>query len=236
MKIYVGFDDTDTIDTKRGTGKLARMFEDRLPDTVKMVGVVRQQLPKLKGIPFTSHNSSACVILESGDRESVDELIELASEHLKENFVEGSDPGLCVAGEGCSCGPALMEFGRTCCSRIVTQKEAMRVSEGIHCSGHGGTNDGIIGAVAGVGLTMMGWNGRFIEFGRLRDFPPLVTVGELQRSGIRILGIGRDAMALSDDDLIDTGGWLRPQLVAGFPVVMVDQDEKGWYALGKKQE
>jgi hypothetical protein len=31
MKLYIGFDDTDNRDADRGTGKLARWFEDSLP-------------------------------------------------------------------------------------------------------------------------------------------------------------------------------------------------------------
>ena len=32
MRVYVGFDDTDTVDADRGTGKLARWFEQELPE------------------------------------------------------------------------------------------------------------------------------------------------------------------------------------------------------------
>jgi len=35
--------------------------------------------------------------------------------------------------------------------------------------------------------------GRFIEFGRLRDFPERVRVSDLERSGIAIVSIDRDA-------------------------------------------
>jgi hypothetical protein len=235
MRAYVGFDDTDTTGTKRGTGRLARMFEDVLPAHVRLVGVVRQQLPTIPGIPFTSHNSSACVILDIPDRSDAGLLTDLAARHIKNLYVEGSDPGLCVAGEWSDAIP-LMEFGRTCCSRIVTQREAIEAGAGVHVSGHGGTNDGIIGAVAGVGLTMLGWSGRFIEYGRLRDFPKVVSAGELERHGIRIWADGRDAMVPSLDDPIQTGGWLRPRLIAGCPVVVIERDCQEWHIVGKKTD
>ena len=41
----------------------------------------------------------------------------------------------------------------------------MTAEAGIHLSGHGGTNDGIIGATAAVGLTACGWSARFLEYG-----------------------------------------------------------------------
>ena len=44
MRLYVGFDDTDVAGADRGTGKLARWFETKLPEGVTLWGAVRQQL------------------------------------------------------------------------------------------------------------------------------------------------------------------------------------------------
>ena len=119
--------------------------------------------------------------------------------------------------------------------RIVTQGEAIAAGDG-HLSGLGGTNDGIIGAAAAVGLTAYGWSGRFIEFGELRKFPAAVSVGALNRAGIRVVSIERDAEALAPDDIVETNGWLRPRLWGGEPVLPVRAGEPGrWESLGKKQ-
>jgi tRNA(Ile2) C34 agmatinyltransferase TiaS len=169
MRIYVGFDDTDTTDSDRGTGKLARWFEDKLPESCKLWGVVRQQLLLDDAIPFTTHNSSACAIIETPERSLLDELISRAVKHIEHHFIQGSDPGLCVTYENHPALSKLISFGRACTRRVVTQAEAIQAASGVHLSGHGGTNDGIVGAAAAVGLTAYGWGGRFIEFGRLRD-------------------------------------------------------------------
>ena len=63
MRIYIGFDDTDVAGADRGTGKLARWFCEHLPDSVSLIGVVRQQLPRLSGIPFTSNNSTQLLMV-----------------------------------------------------------------------------------------------------------------------------------------------------------------------------
>ena len=68
MRVYLGFDDTDHIDADRGTGKLARWFKDELPAGSRIWGVVRQQLLVHDAIPYTSHNSAACLIAELMDR------------------------------------------------------------------------------------------------------------------------------------------------------------------------
>jgi hypothetical protein len=65
--VYIGFDDTDNLDADVGTGKLARRFEALLPEGCRLRGVVRQQLLVDDRIPYTSHNSSACLIVEVPD-------------------------------------------------------------------------------------------------------------------------------------------------------------------------
>ena len=223
MRIYIGFDDTDVVDADRGTGKLARWFEDKLPEDCTLWGVVRQQFPQDERIPFTANNSSACVVVDTDKNVTVDEFIERATDHIREHFMEGSDPGLCVVPEGSPAIPALMEFGRVCSSRVVTQKEAMTAAKGAHLSGHGGTNDGIIGAAAGVGLTLSGCSGRFVEFGKLKAYPNIATVDALESNGIKVVALDRNAVVPWKEDLVETENWVRPRLWGHGPVLPV------WY-------
>lgn len=237
MRVYVGFDDTDVVGADRGTGKFARWFADKIPAGVELYGVIRQQLPVLEGIPYTSHNSSACLILDNVEHSQVGEIVERGSAHIQEHFIDGSDPGLCVVAVNGEKTDQLMEFGRLASSRIVSQKEAMQASNGFHLSGHGGTNDGIIGAVAGVGLTISGWCGRFIEYRKLRNFGTTVTVAELEAEGMQVLSIDRNALATSKDDIVDTQGWLRPRLWGCRPVIPVESCGHGrWKAVGGKNK
>jgi tRNA(Ile2) C34 agmatinyltransferase TiaS len=237
MKVYVGFDDTDVAGADRGTGKFARWFEQKIPEGAMLHGVIRQQLPVLEGIPYTSQNSSACIILDNIEPSQVQDIIDRGAAHIREHFIDGSDPGLCVVPEDGSSVATLIEFGRSASTRIVTQKEAMKAVNGFHLSGHGGTNDGIIGAVAGVGLTLSGWSGRFIEFNGLRDFGRNVRVGDLEARGIRVLCTDRNAMVPGMDDMVDTQDWLRPRLWSGGPVLPVEAVGFGaWRALGAKNK
>jgi len=222
MRIYVGFDDTDTVDSDRGTGKLARWFEDELPKSCRLWGVVRQQLLLDDSIPYTTHNSSACAIVETSNHCSSDDLISGAVHHIERHFIPGSDPGLCIVSEDHPALSKLIQFGRRCTAKVVTQKEALQAALGAHLSGHGGTNDGIIGAAAAVGLTAHGWGGRFVEFGRLRDFPEKIRVSDLEMSGIVVVSIDRDGRFPVLEDVIDTKRWLRPRLWGGRPVLPVN--------------
>jgi len=237
MRVYVGFDDTDVADADRGTGKLARWFEKQLPEGCGLWGVVRQQLLVDEAIPYTSHNSSACVVVDMPDMSLVGRLTRQAIEHVERYSYDGSDPGVCVAWEGHSSIPELTQFGLTCTRRVVTQKDALRAASGSHLSGHGGTNDGMIGAAAAVGLTASGWSGRLIEFNGLRKFPDVVPVAELERSNILVVSLDRNAPVPAPEDLVYTKGWLRPRLWGHRAVVSVKAIANGiWESLGEKRK
>jgi len=235
MKVYIGFDDTDVVGAAIGTGRLARMYEDKLPQDVRLWGVLRHQLLVDSRIPYTSHNSPACVVVQVADGEVIPRLISLAIAHLAELASPGSDPGLCVARDDAPLQPAI-EFGISCTSTIRTQDDARSVAAacGIHLSGHGGTNDGIIGALAAVGLTAFGWSGRFLEFGRLRKLPDPIRVDRLTTLGMQPVCLDRDASVLPPDAMIHTGGWVSPRLWGGQAAVPVQKEDGRWVALGKK--
>lgn len=237
MKIYIGFDDTDTHDSDFGTGKVARRFEKMLPEGSRLWGVVRQQLLFDERIPYTSHNSSACAVIDIADPAMKDVLLPMAVEHIERESAEGSDPGLCIACEGDSVLRKLISFGQLCAMRIVKQKDALQAASGIHLSGHGGTNGGIIGAAAAVGLTASGWSGRFIEFSGLRNFPETVKISELERNGIAVVSLDRDAMIPFPEDVVDTRGWLRPRLWGGRAMLPVLPRAKNvWEGMGEKRK
>jgi hypothetical protein len=237
MKVYFGFDDTDTHDSLYGTGKLARWFQSAMPEGFECLGVVRQQLFVCDKIPYTSHNSAACLIAEMPEPDFLNEAIERAANHLKHYAMDGSDPGLCVITEFDSSIGSLIDFGYFCTWAVSTQRQAIEAAKKVHLTGHGGTNDGIIGAAAAVGLTVSGWSGRFIEFGDLRNLPGEVLVSELNNMGIEVASMERDAKVPAPNDMVITNGWLRPRLLGHRPVLFVSPQGKGqWENIYWKRE
>jgi hypothetical protein len=239
MKYYIGFDDTDTQNTPYGTGKVARWFESELPPSCRLWGVIRQQLLVHEKVPYTSHNSAACLVIEAEKDCSRTLLLESAVEHLKRHSVEGSDPGLCLAAESDEGLGLLTEFGQRCTQYVIEQEEAYDLAEraGIHLSAHGGTGQGVIGAMASVGLTVWGWAGRCIEFAGLRSLPQKITVSALRDHGVLVVSVDRDALTPCDGDKVDTHGWCRPRLMGGKPVLLLNRMEDGtWHSLGRKRQ
>lgn len=169
MIVLVGIDDTDSIDS-RGTNKLAREIARRLRPRLHCHMIVRHQLLFDERIPFTSHNGSAGLLLEShadgAGPINVDGLSEEVASIMRGDFIPGSDPGLCVASLEAvtQSQEALTAWGLRCQREIVTQAEAQAIAQrtGIRLVGLGGTHGGIIGALAAIGLTASGNDGRLV--------------------------------------------------------------------------
>lgn len=237
MLVYLGFDDTDDKDAPIGTGRLVREFVYGLDSDCEIIGVVRHQLPRLDEIPFTSNNSSACAIIEISPDISTGHLRDQAIEHIEAYCAPGSDPGLCIARE-CDVKNELIDFARYVTGKQVTQKDAMNAASSIELFGLGGTNDGIIGATAAVGLTKFGWCGRFIEYGKLRDLPTPLHVHDLNNAGIQVISTDRDPLVPLPGDLVQNAIWIRPSLWAGGPVLQVKHISQGIWepAHGKRKK
>lgn len=236
MKIFVGFDDTDTLDCGRGTGKLARWFTEKLPSGCQSLGVVRQQLLHSPEIPMTSHNSSLCVIVDSPDSSYAELLAGIAADHIREHFIEGSDPGLCVIDEGNPVIEGLARFGQRCTYEKVLLEEALTIAEGCHLSGHGGTNLGMIGAAAAVGLTWKGDSGRFVDWKDIRELPEITTVKEITERGISVISVNRHGEIPAPWEKVNNFGSLRPRLFSGRVILPVISDGEGcWNTIIEKR-
>lgn len=235
MKVYVGFDDTDTLECGRGTGKLARWFVEVLPPECASLGVVRQQLLHREDIPMTSHNSSLTVVLEVPDATYIDKLIFLGGNHIKKFFEDGSDPGLCVISADSNQLEILADFGERCTREKVTIEDAVSAIGDGHLSGHGGTNMGMIGAAAGVGLTHRGNSGRYVEYLDVRDLPDITSVNSLISRNIQVMSVNRHAEIPKPEDKVLNHGSLRPRLMSGNVVVpVISSGPSEWSTINEK--
>jgi len=240
MRVYLGLDDTDILGHKPGTGRLARDLAAMLSQAgARMIAVLRHQLLVDPRIPYTSHNSPACIVLDLSADTQLDSIVEASSTYVLARAADGSDPGLC-------CVPAesvpgtLVDWGLRAASEVVTKSEAIAIAQetGTRLIELGGTGDGIIGAMAAVGLTKYGYAGRFLELaGGLRDFGSVVTAGVLMESGITPISTHRNGEPVSPGATIQTGDWLRPRLIGGQPILLVEPSADGdWRCFDRKQE
>jgi len=183
MTLYIALDDTDTRES-RGTGRLARAIARDLQIAgYQLSGVSRHQLLVHPDIPYTSHNSCAVIHVENGA--DADSLFDRVRELMLGDFIPGSDPGLAIAGHD-DVDPEITGFGLEAKKSVRTQDEALALAQGfgIRLEGLGGTNGGIIGALAGIGLAASGNDGRYLLFRNLRDISGDIRVEDLLAAGV----------------------------------------------------
>lgn len=202
--IYVCVDDTDNLNS-RGTGRLARAIAAELSKKYSVLGVTRHQLYVHPDIPFTSHNSCAVIHLISDDKNGIDDIFEIAKKEIYDDFIEGSDPGLSVAHES-QISPSLIAYAKDAKDTVLTQDKARTLAKNlnIRLEGLGGTEDGVIGSMAGLGLAYAGNDGRFLLKGSIRDLLGPQPVEKLMDAGI-------DAVYTLDGRLVTEGRVLNDE-------------------------
>ncbi len=232
MNYLIGIDDTDDLES-RGTGHRVRQLAEclRVDRLAEPRGITRHQLLIDPQIPYTSHNSSACMSIETDEAEGV---WETARDFLLHESAPGSDAGLCLA-QWDSIGPGAIEFGRRAKVEVLTILEAERTAStiGMQLAGLMGTGGGVIGALAAVGLHRGGHDGRFLWLPGLRELTGKYPVSEILAKA-HVDGIcTRDGKQLAPDVLVDVGEWVRPVLVGGQAVLYVEEKNHEWHVLAK---
>jgi hypothetical protein len=224
--IFIGLDDTDTLES-RGTGHLARQIAAALAVDYQVLGVTRHQLLVDPRVPCTKNNSCAAISLNGDGGLDAADVLEQVRALMLADYQPGSDPGLCVVQDVTA---AVTEFGRRVQRQLVTQEEAraLAAAHDIPLVGLGGDQDGVIGALAAVGLAATGEDGRYVLVGRSRELSGLQPVSALLAAGIAaVRTVEGEPVA---DGLVRTDK-LRPARRGGLPVAVVEWASGCWQPL-----
>jgi hypothetical protein len=221
--ILIGIDDTDIIGTP-GTNQLARAIVKRLGDAARDSIISRHQLFFDPRVPYTSHNGSASIQLPHAVAGDSRQLTGIIRDVMLGWFVPGSDPGLCVTTES---SPEIQEFSLRCKSEVVSQDEARAIAAraGCHLEGLGGTEQGVIGALAAIGLISGGDDGRVVQL-HAWPYPDDEFSGPRDIGDIFARGVNEIRHLNSNEPvttgLVDIGKHLRPNWRGGRIVLFVE--------------
>jgi hypothetical protein len=240
MRCLIGIDDTDNLES-RGTGFRARQLGARLLEAGlgRVRGITRHQLFVHPSIPYTSHNSSACLDVDlDGARFTVAR--DFCRDYLATESADGSDAGLCMASFD-RVADEMVEFGRSAKQRVVTPAQALELARhhGAHLEGVTGDHMGVIGALAAIGLRRGGHDGRFIWLEGVRELTGTATAGTLlATTGIDSVE-SMDGRPLPPEAEVLVDPWPRPVLLHGRAVLLTERngDESelnGWRILSKE--
>jgi hypothetical protein len=221
--IFVGIDDTDIVGSP-GTNQLARLILKRIGERARDSIICRHQLFFDPRVPYTSKNGSASIQLPNVAPADIPSLTDEIREIMRGWFIEGSDPGLCVA-TGAS--EEMKAFSLRCKSEVITKEEARTVAArgGCHLEGLGGTEQGIIGALAAVGLVVGGEDGRIVHLASW-PYPDDGFSGPREMEELRSRGISEFRQVGTDQLVttgpVDIGKHLRPNRRGGRIVLYVE--------------
>lgn len=230
MKVFLCIDDTDNIDSK-GTGSIA----GEIASLIETKGwgacqsITRHQLLVHPDVPYTSHNSSMCFTADLHS-DYLKETIEAAIKILETESAEGSDPGLCVfVPERLTQHQhqELINFGLKAKREVLTKAEAYHLAEtlSIHLSEHGGTGQGVIGALAGVGLRLSGNDGRFKGNHKLASSEQTVTVKKILEGTTLDVVRTQAGLVLDDGEEVTLGDKLKSVFLNHQSALLVESVE-----------
>lgn len=227
MRLLIGIDDTDNKES-RGTGFNARQLAAAIEQSKlgKVLGITRHQLYVHPAIPYTSQNSSACLDVKTDG--AIERMIHFCRNFMQRIAADGSDVGLCIAKRE-EISEEIAHWGLQAKSIVLNIEKAMQLSNqnAIFLEGLTGTNDGIIGAMAAVGLRKAGNDGRFIWLNasiKLRDIEQgIYTVEELiGTAGVDIVQ-SIENENIKQEDKVFLNGWARPVLKNNKAVLLVEK-------------
>jgi len=223
---YIGIDDTDNLET-RGTGFRARQLVGLLQDNhlARGIAVTRHQLLLDDRVPYTSHNSSACIVIDRNDRVEDDALMDFCRSFLLEVAAPGSDVGLCLANY--EQAYQVIKFGQKAKTELVEQDEARSIAKklAIKLEGLTGDHQGIIGSLSAVGLHLHGNDGRYIwPRDSRKNFGQALSVTDVLKN------LSIDKVALLDgEEVVDAdariwlGDWARAVRIDQEAILLVER-------------
>ena len=223
MRVYIGIDDTDNLDT-RGTGYQARSLGFSLMEAglFELKSVTRHQLLVDKRIPFTSHNSSACLF--GICKTEPERLIDHCRTFLIRESAFDSDAGLCVATEY-EISKEIIAYGNLAKREVLTMADALKMVEGttIYLEGFKNARIGLIGSLAAVGLRAGGEDGRLLWTRNLRETTGMFSVKELLETVDIDRVVDRNLKEIGLHSKIQITEWCRPVMAGGMITLIAEK-------------
>lgn len=234
-KTYICIDDTDELGGEISTGEISENLRDYVQQHYAPCSLVtRHQLFIDDAIPYTSHNSSMCFTSDLSVSQKED-VITYAIAHLQSVCAPSSQPGLCVGfEEELSDKQALIQFGEDAKCKVLTKEEAytMAKRQNLHLSEHKNDGQGVIGALAGVGLRLQGNDGRVK--GKIKVKSSTMRVKDL----LALEEISKVCLStheeLSPDTIITIDSGLKTVWLNHAAVLLVEKTPEGYVPLDRE--
>lgn len=237
MRVLICIDDTDDLDSP-GTGHLAQRLCGILEQELlaRCSYITRHQLFVHPDIPYTSHNSAMC--FEAEAVASLEELAAVSAQFLRTVAPPAADPGLCIVDLGqLRYAAPLIEFGHRAKCQVLDKDAAYQLARCLdfHLSEHGGTGQGVIGALAGAGLRLDGNDGRLRGSLDLGDANEVAVDALLRHPYVDAVRTVQDE-SVPHDALVRLGDKVKTVRRGGRAVLLARREDDGtWHCLSKDE-
>jgi len=117
--------------------------------------------PKIK---YSTYNFGAVIHLDCNDEKFVDDILLTIKGIMENEFNMESNTDLAVAHEN-QISSAIINYGQDAKKSILTPKRAvdLAINSNIKLEGFGKTKNGVIGAIASIGLAATKNDGKFLQ-------------------------------------------------------------------------
>jgi hypothetical protein len=238
-RFVIGIDDTNEDPEGGGTSKLARDWAAAVESERfgTMHGVTRHQLWPSPKVPATGKNRAHAVAIET--ERSVLDVEDHVVDFVRAHASPKANPGVGILSRHTDM-PHALAFGRRAQQELLKLADAERYSAeaNVLLRGLGGNRNGMIGALAALGLHAGGKDGLFIDLHGIRALAGRVTAGQIrERSELTHIVDEDTGEELDRDDLVDTGDWVRPRMTIDEPVLLVRRsadEKKLWLTVDRR--
>ena len=240
MRFLIGLDDTDNPKTS-STGLLAQRMSLLLQDTGlgTLESITRHQLLLSPQVACTTRNSAICVTFEAEPAKRSELEMTCRSFILHEHSA-GADAGIALAAWG-QITAEVFTWARLAKTRVLTRQEALDIARNskIAITGLTGKGNGVIGALAAIGLRYRGDDGRFIWIHNINQMSGIYSYAKLMEiSSINRIETVRGRTPRPEDK-IQLNQWVRPILRQGLCVLLVEEERGNpnfdWHLLDMDQ-
>lgn len=182
MRFLIGLDDTGSINSSSTSALACRLgLSLEAAGLGRLDSVTRHQLYASSQIADNPHNAAVCITFES-EPEQQKEIEMNCRTFLLREYSSGSNAGYALA-SWVQVTVDVFNWARLVKSQKVKRSEAIVLarSSGIAIAGLSGSGDGVIGALAAIGLRYRGDDGRFLWLPGLSEVIGTYTYSELMR-------------------------------------------------------
>lgn len=233
---YIAIDDTDELGYHTSTGEICDEIRKHITQYYgQTTPVTRHQLFLHPDIPYTSHNSSMCFTCYIKP-EIIEEVKIFVSDFVTKQSAPSAAAGICIGfSKDILHKDELLKYATDAKKNVLTHKLAYEVADksNLYLRALTPNENGIIGALAGIGLRLSGNDGRLK--GKIKLNKEIITSRELLNESLFQAIHSLDSTWVDLDKPIQCKEYLKG-VILNTKITLLLRDDGDYYRLLSREE